>query len=172
MISLNRGRLTSTGSFPELVARARHVGGTPGPRSLPRPERLYRAERAAYVDDEGIGHDVLALYATGHTTTGTPMDEWDRPQGLGLWDLVDVDEEGQVRVDPASFDEQWTSGANSVHALHPVHQALAMLLPGIGSASAVRQPGAPKVSAKYCVSCTTCPWANSMMLTERLGTPS
>jgi len=35
-------------------------------------------------------------------------------------------------------------------------QALAMLLPGIGSARRVRQAGAPKGSAKYCVSCTTC----------------
>ena len=34
-------------------------------------------------------------------------------------------------------------------------QALAMLLPGIGSASAARHAGASKVSAKYCVSCTT-----------------
>lgn len=62
----------------------------------------------------------------------------------------------------------WLAGTS----LHPVNQALAMFLPGIGSASAVRHPGAPKASAKYCVSCTTCPWANSMMLTERLGTPS
>ena len=45
-------------------------------------------------------------------------------------------------------------------------QALAMVLPGIGSASAAREAGAPNGSAKYCVSCTTCPWANSMMLTE------
>ena len=45
-------------------------------------------------------------------------------------------------------------------------QALAISLPGIGSASAVRHSGAPKVSAKYCVSCTTCSCANSMMLTE------
>jgi hypothetical protein len=45
-------------------------------------------------------------------------------------------------------------------------QAVAMFLPGIGSASAARQAGAPKGSAKYCVSCTTCTWANSMMLTE------
>ena len=36
----------------------------------------------------------------------------------------------------------------------------------IGSASAARDAGARKVSAKYCVSCTTCPSANSMMLTE------
>lgn len=45
-------------------------------------------------------------------------------------------------------------------------QALAISLPGIGSASAVRHSGAPKASAKYCVSCTTCPCANSIMLTE------
>lgn len=45
-------------------------------------------------------------------------------------------------------------------------QARAIFLPGIGSASAVRHSGAPKASAKYCVSCTTCPWANSIMLTE------
>ena len=51
-------------------------------------------------------------------------------------------------------------------------QGLAIFLPGIGSASAVRHSGAPKASAKYCVSCTTCPWANSMMLTEKVGTPS
>jgi len=48
----------------------------------------------------------------------------------------------------------------------PRDQAVAMFLPGIGSASAARQAGAPKGSAKYCVSCTTCSWANSMMLTE------
>ncbi|MFF8791061.1 hypothetical protein [Streptomyces sp. NPDC015125] len=65
---------------------------------------LYRAERA-YVHDEGIDHDVPALYATGHTTTGTPMDEWDRPQGLDPWDLVDVDELRQVLIDPAPFGE-------------------------------------------------------------------
>ena len=46
------------------------------------------------------------------------------------------------------------------------------VLPGAGSASAARHAGAWKVSAKYCVSCTTCSWANSMMLTEYVGTPS
>ena len=45
-------------------------------------------------------------------------------------------------------------------------QALAMSLPGIGAASAVRHSGAPKALAKYCVSWTTWPFANSMMLTE------
>jgi hypothetical protein len=45
-----------------------------------------------------------------------------------------------------------------------------MVLPGIGSASAVRQAGAPKVSAKYWVSCTTCSSASSAMLTEQVGT--
>ncbi|MDX3166005.1 hypothetical protein PV516_19645 [Streptomyces scabiei] len=69
---------------------------------------LYRAERA-YVDDAGIGHDVLDLYAIGHTATGTPMDESDWPKGLDLWHLVfDFDEHGRVIVDPAPFDEQWT----------------------------------------------------------------
>ncbi len=38
--------------------------------------------------------------------------------------------------------------------------------PGIGSASAARDAGAPKGSAKYCVSCATWSPANSMMLTE------
>ena len=41
-----------------------------------------------------------------------------------------------------------------------------MFRPGIGSASAIRHWGAPKGSAKYCVSWTTYPLANSMMLTE------
>jgi hypothetical protein len=45
-------------------------------------------------------------------------------------------------------------------------QAVAIVLPGIGSASAARQAGARKGSAKYCVSCATCSCANSMMLTE------
>ncbi|MGW4981921.1 hypothetical protein [Streptomyces mirabilis] len=64
---------------------------------------LYRAERA-YVDDAGIGHEVLHLYATG-----TPVDDWDWPAGLDLWHLVfDFDEHGRAIVDPASFDEQWT----------------------------------------------------------------
>ncbi|WP_157848460.1 hypothetical protein OG949_37300 [Streptomyces scopuliridis] len=34
--------------------------------------RLYSAPRT-YVDETGVGHDVLRLYATGHTRTGTPM---------------------------------------------------------------------------------------------------
>jgi hypothetical protein len=37
-------------------------------------------------------------------------------------------------------------------ALRGPNQALAMFLPGIGSASFVRHSGAPKGSAKYCVS--------------------
>jgi hypothetical protein len=45
-------------------------------------------------------------------------------------------------------------------------QALEMVLPGIGSARFARQAGELKGSAKYCVSCTTCSSANSMMLTE------
>lgn len=69
---------------------------------------LYRAERA-YVDESGVGHEVLHLYATGHTTTGTPMDSWDWPEELELWRLVfDFDEQGRPIVDPAPFDEQWT----------------------------------------------------------------
>ncbi|WP_262705920.1 MULTISPECIES: hypothetical protein [Streptomyces] len=36
------------------------------------------------------------------------MDEWDWPEGLDLWDLVDFDEQGRVVV-PAQFDQQWTS---------------------------------------------------------------
>lgn len=79
---------------------------------------LYRAERA-YVDDAGIGHDVLHLYATGHTTTGTPMDEWDWPHGLDLWDLVDLGDQGQVLIDPAPFDEQWTGKPAQVIGLRP-----------------------------------------------------
>ena len=46
---------------------------------------LYRAERG-YGREEGIGHDVLDLYATGHATTGPPIDEWNWPHGLDLWD--------------------------------------------------------------------------------------
>ena len=49
---------------------------------------------------------------------------------------------------------------------HHPGQALAMSLPGMGSASAVRHSGAPNALAKYCVSWTTCSFANSMMLTE------
>uniref|UniRef100_UPI000823EA33 hypothetical protein n=1 Tax=unclassified Streptomyces TaxID=2593676 RepID=UPI000823EA33 len=48
---------------------------------------LYRAERA-YVDGTGVGHEVLHLYATGHTTTGTPVDDWDWPEGLTEVELV------------------------------------------------------------------------------------
>jgi len=44
--------------------------------------------------------------------------------------------------------------------------ALLMCLPGIGSASSARHAGALKVSAKYCVSCTTNSRANSMTETE------
>lgn len=70
---------------------------------------LYRAERA-YVDDNGVGHEVLHIYATGHTTTGTPMDASDWPEDLDLWHMVfDFDEDGRAIVDPAAFDEQWTS---------------------------------------------------------------
>lgn len=63
------------------------------------------------------------------------------------------------------LQSQATSRART-SATSMVGQALAIFLPGIGSASAVRHSGAPKASAKYCVSCTTCPWANSIMLTE------
>lgn len=74
----------------------------------PNGRCLYRTERA-YVDGNGVGHEVLHLYATGHTTTGTPMDDWDWPDGLDLWHLVsDFDENGRPIVDPAPFDEQWT----------------------------------------------------------------
>ena len=44
--------------------------------------------------------------------------------------------------------------------------------PGIGSASAARDSGASKGSAKYWVSCATYPPENSMMLTECDGRPS
>lgn len=44
--------------------------------------------------------------------------------------------------------------------------------PGIGSASDARQGAAGNGSAKYCVSCATKPRANSMMLTEWVGSPS
>jgi hypothetical protein len=75
---------------------------------VPAGRCLYRAERA-YVDDTGIGHEVLHLYATGHTATSTPMDEWDWPERLDLWHLVvDFDEHGRAIVDPAPYDEQWT----------------------------------------------------------------
>lgn len=71
---------------------------------------IYRAERA-YVDDNGVGHEALHLYATGHTTTGTPMDESDWPKGLDLWHhlVFDFDEHSRAIADPAPFDEQWTS---------------------------------------------------------------
>ena len=45
-------------------------------------------------------------------------------------------------------------------------QAVAIVRPGMGSASAARQAGAPNGSAKYCVSWVTWPAANCMMLTE------
>jgi hypothetical protein len=41
-----------------------------------------------------------------------------------------------------------------------------LMLPSIFSASDARDAGAGKGSAKYCVSCTTCSSANSIMLTE------
>jgi hypothetical protein len=34
----------------------------------------------AYVDENGVGHDVPHLYAASHTTTGTSMDDWDWPE--------------------------------------------------------------------------------------------
>ena len=85
------------------------------------PERrvlcLYSAARA-YVNEAGIVHDVLHLYATGHTTSGTPMDEWDWPSGLDLWDLVDTDVEvGRVLIDSLPFQEQWLGGPAQVIAL-------------------------------------------------------
>ncbi|MFD7020611.1 hypothetical protein [Streptomyces sp. NPDC059161] len=36
------------------------------------------------------------------------------PKGLDLWDLFDVDEQGQVLIGPAPFDGQWTSGPAQV----------------------------------------------------------
>ncbi len=45
-------------------------------------------------------------------------------------------------------------------------------LSGIDSASAARLGAGSKGSAKYWVSCATNPSVNSMMLTERVGTPS
>ncbi|KMS74196.1 hypothetical protein ACM01_14845 [Streptomyces viridochromogenes] len=78
---------------------------------------LYSADRA-YVDAAGVGHEVLHLYATGHTTTGTPMDEWDWPEGLDLWHLVfDFDEHGRAIGDPAPFDQQWTGPPTPVITL-------------------------------------------------------
>ena len=46
------------------------------------------------------------------------------------------------------------------------HQPRLISRPGIGSASASRDAGAPKASPKYCVSWTTWSSANCMMLTE------
>ena len=68
-----------------------------------------------------------------------------------------------IRVNVAVvWPAQGLTGATSVtgrgsQPTSGMGQALAMLLPGIGSASAARHAGAPKGSAKYCVSCTTCP---------------
>lgn len=57
---------------------------------------IYRAERVD-VDDNGVGHEVLHLYATGHTNTGTPTDERDWPESLDLWHRVfDFDEHGRA----------------------------------------------------------------------------
>jgi hypothetical protein len=85
-------------------------------RSAPGSRCLYWAERA-YVDDTGIGHDVLDLYAAGHTTEGVAMDEWDWPTGLDLWDLVDIGDQGQVLIDPILFNEQWRGEPAQVIAL-------------------------------------------------------
>ncbi|GAA2568169.1 hypothetical protein GCM10010304_01720 [Streptomyces roseoviolaceus] len=47
------------------------------------------------------------------------MDEWDWPHGLDLWDLVHVEKQGQVLIDPAPFGEQWMSGPTQVIDLRP-----------------------------------------------------
>jgi hypothetical protein len=91
----------------------------PKDSAMPAPVRtgrcLYRAERA-YVDDNGVGHEVLHLYAAGHTTTGTPMDVSDWPEDLDLWHMVfDFDVHGRAIVDPAAFDEHWTSPPERWH---------------------------------------------------------
>jgi hypothetical protein len=79
-------------------------------------------------------------------------------------DNVALGHAARMRWNPA---DQWLFSGWIAHPpLLARDQAVAIFLPGIGSASAVRQAGARKVSAKYCVSCTTCSWANSMMLTE------
>ncbi|MFJ5726367.1 hypothetical protein [Streptomyces sp. NPDC093149] len=45
---------------------------------------LYSAPRTD-IDEAGIGHDALHLYAAGHTTSGVPMTDCDWP-GIDLWD--------------------------------------------------------------------------------------
>lgn len=45
------------------------------------------------------------------------MDEWDWPEGLDLWDLVDISGQGQVLINAPPFNEQWTSEPASVIAL-------------------------------------------------------
>jgi len=70
-----------------------------------------------------------------------------------------------IAIDPGLGASSAGGGESNTGGPGP-GQALAMSLPGIGSASAVRHSGAPKAFAKYCVSCTTFGWANSIMLTE------
>jgi hypothetical protein len=71
----------------------------------------------------------------------------------------------QVAGDDACADPPGTPGDDDDLVVLLAH-APSMCLPGIGSASAVRHPGAPKGSAKYCVSCATSSCTNSMMEIE------
>ncbi|WP_438290801.1 hypothetical protein [Streptomyces sp. HUAS TT7] len=77
---------------------------------------LYSAPHT-YVDEAGVGHDVLHLYTAGHTLTGTPTTDGDWPAGFDLWDLVDTDESGEVVVDSAPFAGQWRAGRARVITL-------------------------------------------------------
>jgi hypothetical protein len=83
----------------------------------------------------------------------------------------------------SSVMSDWApSDSSKVISIRPLRQlltrselqdyAFSICLPGIGSASAVRHAGAPKGSAKYCVSCRTFPSANSITEIEYVGMPS
>lgn len=66
----------------------------------------------AYVDGDGVGHDVLTPVRHRPHHDRQPMDNWDWLEGLDLWDLVDFDEQGHVLVEPARS----TSRSRGPHA--------------------------------------------------------
>jgi hypothetical protein len=65
---------------------------------------LYSAPRT-YVDEAGTGHDTLHLYATGHTTSGVAMTDWDWPGIDGPY--------------PSGREASVEGDVERVHRLHP-----------------------------------------------------
>ncbi|TDT97343.1 hypothetical protein EDD99_5468 [Streptomyces sp. 846.5] len=59
----------------------------------------------------------LCLYAVGHARSGTPMDAWDWPDGLDLWDLVGIDGQGRVVADLGPLEGLWRGGPARVTTL-------------------------------------------------------